>query len=47
MSLVAAGGTDWSYITNSRRVLENPLSGLGCTFEVDLHLAATLSMLRV
>jgi hypothetical protein len=34
-------------ITNSRRVLENPLTAPGYTFEVNLYLAATLSMSRV
>ena len=34
-------------ITNSRRVSDNPLTAPGYTFEVDLHLAATLSKSRV
>ena len=34
-------------ITNIRRVSENPLTAPGYTFEVDLHLAAMLSMSHV
>ena len=34
-------------ITNSPRVSKTPLRAPGYTFEVDVHLAATLSMSRV